>query len=291
MELALVISREAFRKSVESAKRLAVQGKAASARDRRWAAFRSRTEALERTVRSRVRQIARDIRGAVLEEIARRTSELGILHEPKSVKAAGDRPVPPDWLDDLFNIEDFAEDFAALLGPALSRIYQEGAEDLATEALGEFYPFPMDDPRIQSFLQSHTATRVRTILASRQAELRGIIERSIRDSETVDQLSRRLREHFTGTPGWAQRIARTETIGLYNRGGLQGLEEAGVASKVWLSARDEKVRPDHWEADGREVGLQDNFIVGGHAAPAPGQFGVADQDINCRCTLTAGVFE
>ena len=43
----------------------------------------------------------------------------------------------------------------------------------------------------------------------------------------------------------------------------------------------------HPEMDGQEVKIEEDFRnpVTGQFTPAPGQFGVADQDINCLCDM------
>ena len=56
---------------------------------------------------------------------------------------------------------------------------------------------------------------------------------------------------------------------------------------VHNSARDDRVRPDHVEADGQVVDLDDDFEVGDGSGPGPGQIGLPEQDVNCRCTVLA----
>ena len=110
------------------------------------------------------------------------------------------------------------------------------------------------------------------------------------EGKTVDDLATALREYFGHDVGWSQRIARTETHQLYEEGALLGMKDAGVTTKQWLTARDAFVRDDHRDADGQEVPVEGDFIVGGVAGPAPGQFGVPEQDIQCRCTAVMGGF-
>jgi len=46
------------------------------------------------------------------------------------------------------------------------------------------------------------------------------------------------------------------------------------------------VRDAHAEADGQIVGIDEPFYVGGYATDTmPAQTGVAELDINCRCTF------
>ncbi len=58
-----------------------------------------------------------------------------------------------------------------------------------------------------------------------------------------------------------------------------------MAGKEWLTARDAKVRHAHEELDGDIVALDGLFSADGYQTQAPGLFGVAGQDINCRCRI------
>lgn len=56
------------------------------------------------------------------------------------------------------------------------------------------------------------------------------------------------------------------------------------ATKIWATQGDELVRPDHEDADGQEVGINETFTVGGEDLTGPGDPNGSDaQTINCRC--------
>jgi hypothetical protein len=63
------------------------------------------------------------------------------------------------------------------------------------------------------------------------------------------------------------------------------------ATKTWSAVGDEKTRPDHMDADGQQVGINDTFQVGGEALLYPGDpEGSDEQTMNCRCwTTTDGI--
>ncbi|MDT2737656.1 ADP-ribosyltransferase [Enterococcus pseudoavium] len=54
--------------------------------------------------------------------------------------------------------------------------------------------------------------------------------------------------------------------------------------KRWLSTLDKKTRHDHRELDGQTVDIEDDFHVNGHKAKQPRMFGIAKEDVRCRCT-------
>lgn len=49
--------------------------------------------------------------------------------------------------------------------------------------------------------------------------------------------------------------------------------------------KDESVRDTHSELDGQMVYVTEEFTSNGNTATCPGNFGVAEEDINCRCFL------
>ena len=84
-----------------------------------------------------------------------------------------------------------------------------------------------------------------------------------------------------------ERIVRTEVNRASNLGSLEGMQSLNMPmKKVWLSAFTEKSRPEHMDADGQEVGLYDDFEVGGEFLQYPGDpKGSAGMTINCLCSL------
>lgn len=60
--------------------------------------------------------------------------------------------------------------------------------------------------------------------------------------------------------------------------------------KTWLSTLDYKTRPDHVKLDKSVADKDGYFFVSGYKTKAPKLFGIAKEDVNCRCT-TLAVFE
>jgi len=82
-------------------------------------------------------------------------------------------------------------------------------------------------------------------------------------------------------------IARTETHGAANYGAIGAAKETGLTlRKVWISAEDARTRPEHADANGQTVGMDDGFLVGGETLQFPGDpAGSAENVINCRCSV------
>ena len=82
------------------------------------------------------------------------------------------------------------------------------------------------------------------------------------------------------------RIAETETHRIANTAALDTAKKAGAKSKTWVTMMDDRVRETHDYLEGETVGIDEEFYTwdGAHA-PAPGMFGVPEEDCNCRCEL------
>ena len=159
-------------------------------------------------------------------------------------------------------------------------------------------------------------------LGATRKKINGAINRTITQNRTLGQLTKDIRNVLFeqrgnvvhGDAARAFRIARTETGRIKNAARMDSInniseqledQEQLKMKKQWLSTLDDRTRPDHVRADGQNIdqkgvvrtdggsiiakdGL---FHVGGHAAPAPQQFGIAAQDINCRCTVIVTFFD
>jgi hypothetical protein len=100
----------------------------------------------------------------------------------------------------------------------------------------------------------------------------------------------------------ALRIVRTESVKGSNMGAMEAAKLTGlVMDKVWLSARDNRVRGnptgkypvspsqpfDHWDMNGTTQGIDKPFLVSGNELQFPGDpKGEPGNIINCRCCVS-----
>lgn len=90
-----------------------------------------------------------------------------------------------------------------------------------------------------------------------------------------------------GTEYDIRRIAETETHRNANAAAYETAVRAGATVKVWNTMRDDKVRDTHIYLDGVSAPMDGSFYsFRGGATLYPGQWGIAEEDINCRCWLT-----
>lgn len=90
-----------------------------------------------------------------------------------------------------------------------------------------------------------------------------------------------------GALGRAKLIVRTEGNRIANAARLEAARTAKQQGadlvKQWDSTMDKKTRPHHVQLDGQVRELDEPFEVDDRRAQAPGKFGIASEDINCRC--------
>lgn len=123
-------------------------------------------------------------------------------------------------------------------------------------------------------------------------------------------MANRIKQSVDGDYKKAIRIARTETHRVREAGNIDAamsvdkelkIGESGTRMvKTWRTMKDERVRPakvkgknrkyDHRKMDGVAILVDEEFTLpSGAKTMAPGQSGVAGEDINCRCYLSYGL--
>lgn len=130
------------------------------------------------------------------------------------------------------------------------------------------------------------------------------------NGDRYSTMANRIKKSVEGDYKKAIRIARTETHRVREAGNHDAAvsvndalknSTAGVRmTKTWRTMKDERVRPakakgksrkyDHRKMEGVSIPIDEEFTLpGGSKTAAPGQSGVAGEDINCRCYLSYGL--
>lgn len=89
-----------------------------------------------------------------------------------------------------------------------------------------------------------------------------------------------------------QKVMATEGHRIYNASSNNMAEAIANDSgrnvgKKWVTMKDDRVRDTHDYLDGMVVPLNEKFYTyNNNATYYPGQFGIAEEDINCRCAIS-----
>jgi len=178
----------------------------------------------------------------------------------------------------------------------LSEVYFEGYNRmgwLAEQATGinlRWYVLPKDfiKKAIQNPVSGLTLNEVleknrqEILWRIRQEVTQGLIK-----GESYFDTAKRLKEALEGNYAKAQRIVWTESHRCKEQAQLeahQRLKEKGVdVKRMWVATLDNKTRDTHGELDGQIDDKDGYFHVRGMTTKAPGMFGIASEDCNCRC--------
>lgn len=120
-------------------------------------------------------------------------------------------------------------------------------------------------------------------------DVRDVITRGLATNSSYTDIARNIAKVSAPTVSQAYRIARTEGHRIQNEVNYKTLQTAKDSGadvvKQWDATIDKRTRPHHAELDGQIRELNESFEVAGRTALYAGGFGVASEDINCRCTV------
>ena len=179
----------------------------------------------------------------------------------------------------------------------LSEVYSEGYNRMgwiAEQATGinlRWYQLPKD--YIKKAIQNPVSgLTLNEILEKNRQEILWSIRQEVTQGlikgesyfKTADRLKTALENNYVK----ATRIVWTESHRCKEEAQLeamQKMQEKGVeAKRMWVATLDSKTRDTHRALDGQIEDKDGYFHIRGLKTKAPGMFGIASEDINCRCT-------
>lgn len=192
--------------------------------------------------------------------------------------------------DFLFDSEKWGKKLNGLSKTALKDSLKAAGLS-AMKEINSGVDFDLYDPKavkyIEKRLSEHLGQKITDqVLNALQQEL----EDGYEAGEGIPQIMERVEAVYDAAKGYqAERLARTEIVGSSNYGAQLAYSQAGVELKSWMAALDERTRESHIEAhrqyQAEPIPVDAEFEVGDGAGPCPGAIGLAEEDINCRCTI------
>jgi len=140
------------------------------------------------------------------------------------------------------------------------------------------------------YLARHSTNQTRM-----KEQIRSTITQSLIQGEAYETVAAKLKRRLDIGASNAMRIARTEMHRVEVQGRRDSLDHAknvGVAMIYqWIATLDKRTRDRHQEYDGIKSDQDGMFDLPGIGkVEGPGLTGLADEDINCRCTIV-GIIE
>lgn len=223
----------------------------------------------------RLRGAVRDAQKQMVEDINKKLSQ--------PLKAAS----PLDEFDDEDYIDIISRAYASAgVSSIIAGAYARAAMD-ALKRVGSSIKFDQNSPSAERFLAKREQRFAVSIPEDQWKELKASLIKGMREGQGSEGLKKIVETHPVVSPARAEMVARTEVIGAYNGGLEEGWKQSEIeGSKVWIAALDSRTRESHRAAHGLQVPLSEDFgLISGAKGASPGQTGVAEEDINCRCTM------
>lgn len=236
------------------------------------------------------------------EEIAKRLQGY-FKSEQKAIIAAVERGSDTDGVQGRVShaVDTLGE--SGVLKHLIVSLYQDVGTDSGSQVLSELKSneadysakeaIPFDllyTPDVLVFLLSMAGEKVVGINDYTKALLQSALEQGVRAGESLIDIAKRVDDLYLLQiiPNRSYTIAATEVHEASEYGSYEGAKSSGLTlMKVFLSTDDGHTRPEHRDADGQKVGMEEAFIVGGSKMMFPGDTSLgasASMTIGCRCT-------
>jgi SPP1 gp7 family putative phage head morphogenesis protein len=251
---------------------------------RLWRAFVQRTERHEQVVASTTRRLFRQQEQSILTELGKLSQD---DESGRSIRAAEPNDIE-SFMGKILNLARWRKRFRETIRPILGKVVADGGQ-AAVDEVKAGVSFDLSDPLAARFLERRAQRFAVEINDTTWTQLKSSLSEGLDGGEGTDQLAKRVKSVMGDRIRSSDEvIARTEVIGAYNGGTLEGYRQSGVVDgKQWLASLDDRTRETHVAAHGQVVALDDDFEVGAGRGPAPGQIGLPEEDIMCRCAMLA----
>ena len=184
---------------------------------------------------------------------------------------------------------------------ALENIYKEGyyltAYKVQEESQKAFMTSAVDEETVRRALDNPISglTLADTLEKNRvniEYSIRQTVNRGLIEGATYGTMVKVLKDDLDGDVIKATRIVRTEAHRVVEQARQDSRDYADihgiVTTKEWLSGVDERVRTSHRKLSGKVLLNHEKFKTTNGETLVPGGFGIAREDINCRCiTITS----
>jgi SPP1 gp7 family putative phage head morphogenesis protein len=152
--------------------------------------------------------------------------------------------------------------------------------------------FDVADPQVSTFLRTYGADRITgKVNKTTRRQLKKVLADGVAEGKGGRAIRKDIQRVFTNADARrARMIAETEVGRASNFGTLESMKQAGVPEKEWLTTLDGHERYTHGKLAGQIRKTKAKFdSPSGARAHYPGGFGVAAEDINCRCGVVPAI--
>ncbi|MGC4018935.1 MAG: phage minor head protein [Muricomes sp.] len=178
----------------------------------------------------------------------------------------------------------------------LQQCYEAGFLGTLYDLHGQGVPllFPINQAEVVEMIQKthddiKLSDRLYDNVDSLKDDVISEVSRGISNGYSYQKIAQNLSLYGEASINRAMTIARTEGHRVQNQSQMKTMRRAKDAGagvvKQWDSTLDGRTRSDHQKLDGQIKEIDEYFEINGHKALHPGSFGIAKEDINCRCVM------
>ena len=181
-----------------------------------------------------------------------------------------------------------SQDFSGKLADLLTSHYRAVIDAFGLRILRDRKQDSQFETIIRQYVRDVGGIRITQISNSTMQQINRVVENGLKEGLGVASIGKTIRDTMDSpfTRYRANTIARTETHSAASYGNHQINASFNIPNQVkrWVSVADARSRATHVAANGQEVPLDEDFIVGGVAMGYTGDpKGGAKNVINCRC--------
>lgn len=178
----------------------------------------------------------------------------------------------------------------------LAKTYKDGFIGTQYHMQSEGVPFimPLDQESIVKSIQKKTedmklSQRLYKNANELKKNIKAEITRGLSQALTYSKIARNISLYSEADMNKAYRIARTEGGRVQSEAKFEAMKKAkdngADVVKQWDSTLDDRTRETHARLDGQIQEIDETFKIDGKEAMYPHGFGIAEEDINCRCVV------
>lgn len=241
-----------------------------------WKGFMESTDPLISKREVEVQKFFKAFKSKLMNEIGANIKSYG-LHKARNKDDA-------DEILDPKNFEALIKQYIKEVDEALLQAYKGGFADTLAN-----FKFGIRNEQALEALRKYAASKIKGIVDTTRDQVKDVLVKAFDEGVAVNEVALRLNEKFDEiNSGRAMTIARTETLTAVSMGREEKREEFKrefpdkTLKKLWVSAKDDRVRDSHVELDGEVRNLDEEFKEGLRFPRDPN--GEAAEVINCRCT-------
>lgn len=181
--------------------------------------------------------------------------------------------------------EKLVNDYIAQIDKALQEAVEAGYADTLVD-----FDFGPATEEAKAALRAYALKSAKSIDETTREQLKKMLVKMFEEGKAVTEIGIAIRDKFNEIEtGRAMTIARTETLTAVSLGKAAKRSEwqerfpDAKLMKMWVTAKDDRVRDSHQDLEGESVKSDDSFSNGLFYPRDPG--GEASEVINCRCDV------